>query len=163
MCNVLGFFLVIFPGCFQNFLFIFGFSSALVTYCCVANYFKTYQLKQYTLTISQFLWVRNPEFGHNFLSLSHISVFSGLTVRNLHIVHSCDCCQHSVPYGLLARWLGFSWTIVQRLPSVLCHMVLSIQHLTTWQLVSWKQARGRERESERQRQRDTQRECYQEL
>lgn len=157
VCDVFGFFCFCFSGCFHNFPFIFGFSSVLVIFCCLIHYFKTYQLKQNAFIISQFLWVRNPELGHSFLTFSHLPVFSGLTVRSLHGILSYDWCQHSVPCGLLARRLGFSWPVSQRLPSVPCHMVLSTEHLTAQQVVSWKQARckGWERDRAERQSRET--------
>lgn len=55
--------------------------------------------------------------------------------------------------------LNSSMTFGQRLPSVSCHMVLSIEQLTTWQLAPSAQARKimREKENERQRERGVQR------
>ena len=131
MCNVFVF--CLFSGCFYNFLSIFDFSSILVIYDlpCSKSFHnlpvKMIQIYYHIVSMDQEprIWAQLSKS----LSLRrHTSIFPGLTVRTLNILHSCDSRHHSVPYELLARCLGFSWTINHRLPSVLCHMILS--HVT---------------------------------
>lgn len=107
------FFVRLFFGCFYNCLSIFDFSSILVIYDlpCSKSFqnlpVKMTQIYYHTVSMDQEprIWAQLSKS----LSLRrYTSVFSGLTVRNLNILHSCDSCHHSVPYELVARCLAFS-------------------------------------------------------